>query len=900
MKNFTFSRFISSGVAIAAFLALAGTSLAQRAPYVSMYSPTNGASFLAPANLTLYAAAAANTSAVQTVQFFAGTTSLGVVTNTAGAPSTNGTSGSLYAVAWPNVGSGSYELRAVATDVTGLSATSSVVKITVTNAPTPHPSVSLRSPTNYAKYAAPASLTIYARAVESGGTVQTVEFFAGSNSLGVVPVSSQVVVSNLGTELFFPLPWANVPAGSYALKAIATDANGLTATSSVVAITVTNVPVYRPSVYIYSPANGAKYAAPASLTIYARASEQNGTVQTVEFFAGDTSLGVAGSSVVVSNLSSEPLFPLPWANVSAGTYALKAIATANNGLTATSSVVTITVTNVPAYRPVVYIYSPTNGTKLLAPASLTISARAADQNGTVQSVEFFAGDTSLGVVGSPVVVSNISTEPVFSLPWANVPAGIYALKAIATAGNGLTATSSVVTLTVYTNPPPPNVPFTISFWYPTNGQNFTAPASIGLRARVTDSNVVRTVAFFTGDTLIGTTTNTSGVLLTNDTISNPFYLLWTSVPAGSYALTAVATDSSGATASSALVNITVAARPPETNRPPSVRITSPPNAATFRTPVNIPIYAYAYDSTGFVAAVEFLAGTNSLGFGGPLLSETNGTATSSRSNYFFLVWSNAPLGSYALTAKATDNEGAFAVSSPVNISVLAPTPPATNHTAPVVMISAIDPVAILGTNCWTYSGLSNSAATWTNWVAGTKVAVTNCGPKTATFSIYRSGDTNAALTVTYRISGTATNGIDYVALSGAVTVPAGQRQAMISVIPLDDGSPDLNSTVILTLAPSTNTPVAYTLGSPSSAGAVILDSTTPNQPSGLLAGRTFHVNASGPDGAWFRVEYSTDVVNWTPICTNQVVNGSIDFVDPSASSAQARFYRAVQQSDSAQ
>ena len=46
-------------------------------------------------------------------------------------------------------------------------------------------------------------------------------------------------------------------------------------------------------------------------------------------------------------------------------------------------------------------------------------------------------------------------------------------------------------------------------------------------------------------------------------------------------------------------------------------------------------------------------------------------------------------------------------------------------------------------------------------------------------------------------------------------------------------------------------------------------------------------------GAWFHIESSADLVNWSPMCTNQVINGSIDFVDPDSSSAGWRFYRAV-------
>jgi hypothetical protein len=35
------------------------------------------------------------------------------------------------------------------------------------------------------------------------------------------------------------------------------------------------------------------------------------------------------------------------------------------------------------------------------------------------------------------------------------------------------------------------------------------------------------------------------------------------------------------------------------------------------------------------------------------------------------------------------------------------------------------------------------------------------------------------------------------------------------------------------------------------------------------------------------------MLKWTPICTNQVVNGAVDFIDPAASATQSRFYRAV-------
>ena len=43
----------------------------------------------------------------------------------------------------------------------------------------------------------------------------------------------------------------------------------------------------------------------------------------------------------------------------------------------------------------------------------------------------------------------------------------------------------------------------------------------------------------------------------------------------------------------------------------------------------------------------------------------------------------------------------------------------------------------------------------------------------------------------------------------------------------------------------------------------------------------------------FTSRYSSDLLHWTPVCTNQVVNGVIDFIDPEALKVNGRFYRAV-------
>ncbi|MDB6027914.1 MAG: N-terminal ig-like domain of cellulase [Verrucomicrobiales bacterium] len=90
------------------------------APVVSIAA--NGASFIAPATVTL-TANATDADGIAKVEFFQGTTSLGTVTT---AP---------YTLVWNNVAAGNYSVTAKATDTLGLSTTSSAISIAVTTPP---------------------------------------------------------------------------------------------------------------------------------------------------------------------------------------------------------------------------------------------------------------------------------------------------------------------------------------------------------------------------------------------------------------------------------------------------------------------------------------------------------------------------------------------------------------------------------------------------------------------------------------------------------------------------------------------------------------------------------------------------------------------------------------------
>jgi beta-glucanase (GH16 family) len=183
-----------------------------------------------------------------------------------------------------------------------------------------------------------------------------------------------------------------------------------------------------PSVSLTSPAAGATFTAPASITITANAADTDGTVSKVEFYSGATLLGTDTSSP----------YSFTWTGVTAGTYSLTAKATDNGNATTTSSAVSVTVNAAGNVAPTVSITAPAAGASFTAPASLTITANAADADGSVSKVEFFQGTTKLG---------EDLTAP-YSFSWTGVAAGTYSLTAKATDNGGAVTTSAAVSVTV--------------------------------------------------------------------------------------------------------------------------------------------------------------------------------------------------------------------------------------------------------------------------------------------------------------------------------------------------------------------------------------------------------------------------------------------------------------------
>jgi len=178
---------------------------------------------------------------------------------------------------------------------------------------------------------------------------------------------------------------------------------------------------------------------------------------------------------------------------------------------------------------------------------------------------------------------------------------------------------------------------TIGITNPASGAVFVAPATVSIVT--TNSGSITNVQFFTNSVLLGTV------------LTAPFNLTNT-LPAGAYALKAVAT-AAGISATSAVVNITVDA-------PPAVTITNPSSGAVFSAPANITIRASASDADGTVTNVQFLVGPNVL--------------TNISSGTYSGTTNNLAAGGYTLTAIASDN---FGVKNTNSISINVVTPVAT-------------------------------------------------------------------------------------------------------------------------------------------------------------------------------------------------------------------------------
>jgi hypothetical protein len=257
------------------------------------------------------------------------------------------------------------------------------------------------------------------------------------------------------------------------------------------------------------------------------------------------------------------------------------------------------------------------------------------------------------------------------------------------------------------------------------------------------------------------------------------------------------------------------------NVPPDVSLVKPGLGATFVAPAQIGLLAEASDSDGAVASVSFYSGTNRL-------------SLVSGSPYQF-VWSNVLSGTYSLTARAADDDGAMTVSSEVVVVVKTNQPPLVSITAPTNNAVFFAPLHLpLGVDVFD----SDGTVTKVEYFAGTNlIATATNAPFAAAWSNVPPGN--------YLLSATATD------------ERGGWRKSA---------------------------PVSLTVSAPE---PLRLSGAT------LALDGQFHFQFSGQAGGSVLIEASTNLTEWVVIATNSIAAGTNDLEDRQAPLFPWRFYRAA-------
>ncbi|MCX8155485.1 MAG: Ig-like domain-containing protein, partial [Verrucomicrobiae bacterium] len=185
------------------------------------------------------------------------------------------------------------------------------------------------------------------------------------------------------------------------------------------------------------------------------------------------------------------------------------------------------------YLPVSWLTAPAEGTKLAAPANLTMTAQVRWYTGSVTRVEFYyATDTSTNLAGT-------ATAAPYQVTASNVPPGRYRLYTMVEDDRGDATFSPVVNVEVVQ----PGAVITS----PSMGQYFGITSNIVITADAFSMNAITNLQFYSGNTLIG------------QAAGAPASINWTTFWPGGHDLRVVARDSGGNAYTSAVVTVSIKA-----------------------------------------------------------------------------------------------------------------------------------------------------------------------------------------------------------------------------------------------------------------------------------------------------------------------------------------------------
>ena len=191
------------------------------------------------------------------------------------------------------------------------------VTFTVNRAPNKAPTVSISNPTNNQTFKKSSPVMVKANASDTDGKVVKVEFYLNN----VLQASDNTT----------PFEWSSstLPSGNHILNAKAFDNDGATTVSGIVNFKVSDVVNKLPTVKITSPWNSQKYRYGDKISFKATASDSDGTIAKIVFFANGNQIGEDTTAP----------YDMTWRSNIKGNVTLKAQAYDNDGGSSPSEVI---------------------------------------------------------------------------------------------------------------------------------------------------------------------------------------------------------------------------------------------------------------------------------------------------------------------------------------------------------------------------------------------------------------------------------------------------------------------------------------------------------------------------------------------------------------------------------
>ena len=193
-----------------------------------------------------------------------------------------------------------------------------------------------------------------------------------------------------------------------------------------------NVP---PTVALTAPLANTSFTTGAAITVSANAADSDGNVARVEFYDGSTLIGS----------STTAPYTVVWTGAALGAHSLTAKAYDNRSAITTSTAVAISVNAPGNVPPTVALTAPAANARFTQGAVITVSANAADADGSITRVDFYDGGTLVGSAGSAP----------FAVNWAGAALGSHTLTARAVDNSGAATTSAAVVVSVAAPTVPP-------------------------------------------------------------------------------------------------------------------------------------------------------------------------------------------------------------------------------------------------------------------------------------------------------------------------------------------------------------------------------------------------------------------------------------------------------------